>query len=93
MVAQVKVTHLNSVQLKIFIIVYLILSLKNLTNHINIHIKKFITILIIIIYCAGWYMPFCCNIYIKSPLLKFYKNTSRALNKSMTTDTVIDFFK
>ena len=68
-------------------------SLKNLTNHINIHIKKFITILIIIIYCAGWYMPFCCNIYIKSPLLKFYKNTSRALNKSMTTDTVIDFFK
>jgi len=68
-------------------------NLKNITNNINFYIKKFATVFIIIIYCAGWYMPFCCNIYIKSPLLKFYKNTTRALNKSMTTDSVIDFFK
>ena len=68
-------------------------DLSNVTLNYNFKLKKFITIFIIIIYCAGWYMPFCCNVYIKSPILKFYKNTSRAMDKSMNMDTVIDFFK
>ena len=68
-------------------------NLLGLTNKINYNFRKIISFFIIIIYCAGWYMPFCCNIYIKSPLLKFYKNSTRALNKNMTIDTVIDFFK
>ena len=68
-------------------------NLVNFTYSFNHKIKKTISIFIIIIYCAGWYMPFCCNPYIKSPILKFYKNTTRALNKSMNIDTVVDFFK
>ena len=51
------------------------------TSTINKTLKKYLSIILIIFYCLGWYLPYCCNTKIQSPIVKSIKNINKALSK------------
>jgi len=56
------------------------LRINNFLSNTNEYLKRFLFALIIIIYCLGWYLPYCCNTKIQFPIIKSIKNITRVLN-------------